>query len=69
MVRSIISLVQYLEMECVAEGVETQEQRDLIAMIDCDYWQGNLFSKAVPATEIEELLGSGATRVAPRTME
>jgi predicted signal transduction protein with EAL and GGDEF domain len=69
MVRSIISLVQYLEMECVAEGIETQEQRDLIAMIDCDYWQGNLFSKAVPATEIEELLGSGATSVARRTME
>jgi predicted signal transduction protein with EAL and GGDEF domain len=56
LVRSIVSLVQYLQMECVAEGIETQEQLDLIAMIDCNYWQGNFFSEPVPAHEVEKLL-------------
>lgn len=55
LVRSIVSLVHYLGMECVAEGIETQEQLELIAMIDCNYWQGNLFSEPVPASAAEAL--------------
>jgi EAL domain-containing protein (putative c-di-GMP-specific phosphodiesterase class I) len=63
LVRSIVSLVHYLEMECVAEGIETQEQLDLITMIDCDYWQGNLFSKPVPSSSVEALLQRHAPAV------
>jgi predicted signal transduction protein with EAL and GGDEF domain len=56
LVKSIVGLVHYLGMECIAEGVETQEQLDLIGMMDCNYWQGFLFSRPLPASQIEPLL-------------
>jgi EAL domain-containing protein (putative c-di-GMP-specific phosphodiesterase class I) len=62
LVRSIVSLVHYLGMQCVAEGIETQEQLDLLAMVDCDYAQGFLFSKPVAASEVPSLLAGGAKR-------
>jgi EAL domain-containing protein (putative c-di-GMP-specific phosphodiesterase class I) len=43
-------------MECVAEGIETQEQLDLVAMMNCNYWQGYLYSRPLPASEIEPLI-------------
>src|SRR5690606_17706912 len=65
LVRSIVSLVHYLGMECVAEGVESQEQLDLIGMINCDFWQGFLFSPPVAAIEVETLLTKSSTTVEP----
>jgi EAL domain-containing protein (putative c-di-GMP-specific phosphodiesterase class I)/GGDEF domain-containing protein len=62
LVKSIVGLVHYLGMECVAEGIETQEQLDLIAMMDCNYWQGFLFSRPLPASEIEPLLRDSRRR-------
>lgn len=59
LVRSIVGLVHYLGMECVAEGIETQEQLDLIAMVNCNYGQGFFFSAPVPPSEIELLLDQG----------
>jgi EAL domain-containing protein (putative c-di-GMP-specific phosphodiesterase class I)/GGDEF domain-containing protein len=59
LVRSIVSLVHYLGMQCVAEGIETQEQLDLLSMVDCDYAQGFLFSKPVAASEVPALLAGG----------
>jgi EAL domain-containing protein (putative c-di-GMP-specific phosphodiesterase class I) len=56
LVKSIDGLVHYLGMECIAEGVETQQQLDLIGMMDCNYWQGFLFSRPLPASQIEPLL-------------
>jgi diguanylate cyclase (GGDEF)-like protein len=58
LVRSIVSLVHYLGMECVAEGIETQEQLDLIEIANCNYWQGFLFSAPVPAERVPELIKS-----------
>jgi EAL domain-containing protein (putative c-di-GMP-specific phosphodiesterase class I) len=40
----------------IAEGVETLDQRNLLAQIGCDYGQGYLWSKPVPADEFEKLL-------------
>lgn len=58
LVKSIVDLVHYLGMECVAEGVETQEQLDLIAMVNCDYWQGYLLTSPVAASEVESVLNA-----------
>jgi EAL domain-containing protein (putative c-di-GMP-specific phosphodiesterase class I) len=40
----------------IAEGVETELQRDLLKKIGCDYGQGYLFSRPLPPEKFEELL-------------
>jgi EAL domain-containing protein (putative c-di-GMP-specific phosphodiesterase class I) len=40
--------------------VETEEQRDLLAAAGCDYGQGYLFDKPLPAEEFDALLISQA---------
>jgi len=53
---AMILLAHKLDMKIIAEGVETQEQFDLLLQAGCDYGQGNLVSKAVSAEEFEKLL-------------
>ncbi|MDE2155241.1 MAG: EAL domain-containing protein [Xanthomonadaceae bacterium] len=55
-VSTIISLAHSLNMQVVAEGVETVEQARLLRSLECDAIQGFLFSPAVPASQIEEFL-------------
>jgi diguanylate cyclase (GGDEF)-like protein len=55
-VTAIISLAQALHLNVVAEGVETEEQARLLRLLRCDQYQGYLFSKPVPAPEIEQLM-------------
>ena len=43
-------------MKTTAEGVETERQRTIAASLGCTEMQGNLFSAALPADEIAELL-------------
>ena len=59
---AIITMAHKLGMKVIAEGVETEAQRTLLAAAGCDYGQGYLFSRPVPAEEFEELLKSGLTR-------
>ena len=51
---SIIHLVQNLNMETIAEGVEIQEQYDFLSSVGCDCYQGYYMSKPIPENEIEE---------------
>lgn len=53
---SIVSMVNKLGYETVAEGVETKEQMDYMRNIGCDMIQGYFLGKPVPAEEIEKLL-------------
>ncbi|MDQ3186391.1 MAG: EAL domain-containing protein, partial [Pseudomonadota bacterium] len=53
---AIIVMAHKLGITVIAEGIETKEQHDLLAFAGCDYGQGNLFSKPVPADEFERLL-------------
>jgi EAL domain-containing protein (putative c-di-GMP-specific phosphodiesterase class I) len=55
-VTTIISLAHSLKLRVVAEGVETQEQANLLRLFKCDEMQGYLFSPAVPAERIEIFL-------------
>jgi len=55
-VGTIISLAQALRLKVVAEGVETEQQAQLLRLLRCDQAQGFLFSRPVPAEEIEALL-------------
>jgi EAL domain-containing protein (putative c-di-GMP-specific phosphodiesterase class I) len=55
-VASIIALSQKMDLEVVAEGVETEEQRRYLQRQGCHEIQGFLFSPALPANEIESML-------------
>jgi EAL domain-containing protein (putative c-di-GMP-specific phosphodiesterase class I) len=55
-VTGIMALAHSLRMKVIAEGVETVAQRDTLARLNCDYLQGFLFSKPVPAEIIETQL-------------
>ncbi len=59
-VASLINLSHSLNLIVIAEGVETQEQVDLLRSLGCDRIQGYFFHKALPAADIESLLRSQA---------
>ena len=54
--RAIIALGQSLNLQLIAEGVETTEQYKLLLAEGCEQMQGYLFSPAVPAEEMKKLL-------------
>jgi EAL domain-containing protein (putative c-di-GMP-specific phosphodiesterase class I) len=54
--RTIIALGHSLGLSIVAEGVETEEQLKFLIANNCDYAQGYLFSRPVPAEESTRLL-------------
>ncbi|MGN7478143.1 putative bifunctional diguanylate cyclase/phosphodiesterase [Solibacillus silvestris] len=54
-VKSIIRIAHMLDMVVVAEGVETQEQADILKKLRCDVLQGYYFSKPLPIKEATEL--------------
>ncbi len=54
----IISLAQALRLKVVAEGVETEQQAQMLKLLRCDQVQGYLFSPPLPVERIEALLKS-----------
>ena len=51
MVELMLDIAKFLEVPVIAEGVETQEQYDLLKQAGCDIIQGYYFSKPVPPEE------------------
>jgi len=58
-VRAVAALANGMGMTATAEGVETREQLDRITSEGCTEMQGYLFSRPLPAQEIERLFLSG----------
>jgi diguanylate cyclase (GGDEF)-like protein/PAS domain S-box-containing protein len=59
MVSAIVGLADSLEMESLAEGIETAEQRRFLMERGCRLGQGYFFSRPVPASEIEAIHEKG----------
>ena len=49
--QKIIGMIHELDYQVLCEGIETQEQYDMLSDMGCDEGQGYLFSKPVPAEE------------------
>jgi diguanylate cyclase (GGDEF)-like protein len=62
-VAAIITLADSLGLKSIAEGVETEEQLNLLRRMNCDEIQGYLFGKPVPAEEFENLLNKSGSAV------
>lgn len=56
LVETIMSIARTMEMTVVAEGIETQEQQEVLTRLGCDYLQGYLFSRPLPAEQVPWLL-------------
>lgn len=53
-ISNIINLARELDMEIIAEGIETEEQAQFLRNVDCPIVQGFLFSRPIPCDEFVE---------------
>jgi diguanylate cyclase (GGDEF)-like protein/PAS domain S-box-containing protein len=61
----IVQIAKTLNLDVVAEGIETEVQRDLLSTMGCHYGQGFLLAMPMPVTEAEELARHGFSSAAP----
>ena len=61
----IVQIARTLRLEVVAEGIETEEQRDLLRSMGCHYGQGYLLAMPMPVGQAEDLVTSGFSTAAP----
>ena len=59
LVKGIVRLAGTLEVEVIAEGIETETERELLAGMGCQYGQGYLLSVPLEAAQAQELLSLG----------
>ena len=57
-VDAIIAIAKSLKLDLIAEGVETEEQKEFLLSQGCKRVQGYLYARPVPAEEVTKLLGS-----------
>ncbi|NCJ08485.1 EAL domain-containing protein [Synechococcales cyanobacterium C] len=59
-VRAIIGLAHTLNIDVIAEGIETRSHFELLLDLGCQYGQGYLFSRPLPANQMTQLLQQSA---------
>ena len=57
-VQTIVGMARSLGLEVMAEGVETEAQRKLLAQYGCELYQGYLFAKPAPVEQLQGLLSA-----------
>ena len=63
-VQAVVNIAAASNMTTVAEGVETESQRDMLRTLGCTEMQGYLFSAPKPASEVRKLFGGDTGPVA-----
>jgi diguanylate cyclase (GGDEF)-like protein/PAS domain S-box-containing protein len=61
-VRTVVELAHTFGMEAIAEGVETEEQAELLREMGCDFAQGFHLSKPLPPDDVSRLLADNLSR-------
>lgn len=59
---AIVKVGENLHLQTIAEGVEVEGEATQLQLLGCDYAQGYLFAKPLPALTYESLFGSGGGR-------
>ena len=57
--KTVIGLGKSLNLAVIAEGVETEEQRQMVSDFGCDAIQGYFYSKPLPAEDVLQALKDG----------
>lgn len=60
-VQAIVNLAHALDMDAIAEGIETQQQVQTLQTLGCEYGQGYYFARPLPAEEVRSLLANWST--------
>ena len=63
-IRAIVSMAETLGMETTAEGVEIQDEIDLVRALGCSHIQGYVYGRSVPSAEVAVQLG-GLVQASP----
>ena len=63
-VNAILYLAKNFELDVVAEGIETEEQERMLRELGCQYGQGFLFARPMPAADLRAALAEDARDVA-----
>jgi EAL domain-containing protein (putative c-di-GMP-specific phosphodiesterase class I) len=62
-VEAVIGMARALSLDVIAEGVENQTQVAELLRLGCDFAQGHLFSRPLPAAKIDSLMREGGLRL------
>jgi diguanylate cyclase (GGDEF)-like protein len=63
MLVSSIAVARAMDMDVTAEGIETEDQADMVRAAGCDQMQGWLYYKAIPANEIDAIVNDAPLRL------
>jgi diguanylate cyclase len=58
LVQAILAMARAMDLEIVAEGIETVEQRQLLRLLGCALGQGYLFSRPLPGSDVPFVFGA-----------
>lgn len=65
-VSAVVSLGQSLGMETIAEGVETEQQAEMLLLLGCEMAQGWLFGRPVPGEQLSAVATAHPSRIQSR---
>ncbi|SMF89036.1 diguanylate cyclase/phosphodiesterase [Azospirillum oryzae] len=65
LLRGIVELAHRIGLEVVAEGIETETEREVVTRVGCDYAQGYLFARPLSVADAEALLSAAGSTALP----